>query len=211
MISFNRNFIKYFKVIDGERDSIGSASDLRDSEETPDDGIDEDEDEDFAQELTAIEIKLKEPSRVTKSKATIVSADDLLIGYVDGDKPLLCEEDEDLEKSPQVTHVSHQLPSLPILSSDVFASAPFRRPVSKSRKKLDKNDIESEDTKLVETTSGDEIDEEVARNMRAQVVKDSMVGPKDLFGSKPFSEQQLINVRLCSLLLVYSKLNLYFK
>ena len=197
MISFNLNpyVIKYIKVIEGERDSIGSASDLRDSEETPDDGIDEDEDEDFTQEVTAIEIK-KEP-RLSKPKPTIISSDDLLIGHVDGDKPLLCDEDEDIDKSPQISHSGHPLPALSALSSDVFASAPFRRPLSKARKKSNPNDMESEDTKLVETTtSGDEIDEEVARNMRAQVAKDSIVGPKDLFGSKPFTEQQLINVSL---------------
>lgn len=193
MISFNLNVIKYIKVIEGERDSIGSASDLRDSEETPDDGIDEDEDEDFTQEVTAIEIKMKEP-RLSKPKPMIISADDLLIGHVDGDKPLLCDEDEDVDKSPQVSHSGHSLPTLSSLSSDVFASAPFKRPLSKARKKSIPNEIESEDTKLVETTSGDEIDEEVARNMRAQVAKDSMVGPKDLFGSKPFTEQQLITV-----------------
>ncbi|XP_054166392.1 serine/threonine-protein kinase sel-5-like isoform X2 [Oppia nitens] len=181
---------------DGERDSIGSASDLRDSEETPDDGIDEDDDEeeDFAQEVTAIEIKMKDSSRQIKPKPVlVVDGDDLLIGHIDGDKPLLCDEDE--ESSPQVSHVdSHQMPSLSSLSNDVFASAPFRKPHSKSKKKNDKISIESEDIKLVETTtSGDEIDEEVARNMRAQVVKDSIVGPKDLFGSKPFNEQQLVN------------------
>ncbi|CAG2171192.1 unnamed protein product, partial [Oppiella nova] len=180
---------------EGERDSIGSASDLRDSEETPDDGIDEDEDdEDFAQEVTAIEIKLKEPSRGSKPKPTLISSDDLLIGHVDGDKPLLCEEEDD--SSPQVIHIagaSHHMPSLSTLSNDVFASAPFRKPHSKAKKKSDKTDMESEDIRLVETTtSGDEIDEEVARNLRAQVVKDSMVGPKDLFGSKPFTEQQLV-------------------
>ncbi|CAG2117008.1 unnamed protein product [Medioppia subpectinata] len=199
MISFNKSFIKYVKVIEGERDSIGSASDLRDSEETPDDGIDEDEDEDFAQEVTAIEIKLKEPSssRAPKPKPTLISSDDLLIGHIDGEKPLLCDEED--ETSPRVIHMTgggsggHHMPSLSSLSNDVFASAPFRKPHTKARKKSDKIDMESEDIRLVETTtSGDEIDEEVARNLRAQVVKDSMVGPKDLFGSKPFTEQQLV-------------------
>lgn len=141
--------------------------------------------------MTAIEIKMKEPLRVKpKPTTSLSSSDDLLIGHVDGDQPLLDEEDDEPEKSPQV------VPQLPSLSTDVFASAPFRKPL-RAKKKVDKSEVESEDVRLVETTtSGDEIDEEVARNLRAQVVKDSMIGPKDLFGSKPFNEQQLVNVSL---------------
>lgn len=187
---------------------------MRDSEETPDDGIDEDEDEEgFAtQEITAIEIKHKEPQRL-KCKQKVSTSDDLLIGHIDGDRPLLdCneeEEDDNNERdkcSPHSSQVTAIVQSVPSIASDVFASAPFRKPI-RSKKKVEKSDMESEGVKLMDTTtSGDEVDEEVARNLRAQVAKDTMSGGvKDSFGLKPFTEQHLV----CVLFAIFIILN-YF-
>lgn len=172
---------KYEKFVDAddepaERDSIGSASDLRDSENTQD--ADEEEGEDDAEELSTIEV------RKEIMKTQIISTDtDHLIGHHDGHKPLLDDDDED----------DRQGSALSATEPDIFAAAPFKLPL----KRGDKDDLYAEYDKpkpvnanLIESTE-DEVDEEVARNLLAQVAKDSIPGPEDLFGSKPFGEAQI--------------------
>ena len=182
----------------------------RDSEETADDDeVLEDDDEDDNEQEKQLSIELLSSTReligtnkpvssnkLMGSSIKSSSGTDIFIGHLDGSKPLL-DDDEfssetefGQEKSEDIITGGGVGVNIPDFSSDIFAAAPFKRPKKKSTEKKSQysHDVSDAGLKLIETgtSASDEIDEEVARILKAQVAKDNLPGIEDLFGSKPF-------------------------
>ncbi|RWS25733.1 AP2-associated protein kinase 1-like protein, partial [Leptotrombidium deliense] len=174
----------------GDHDSIGSASDLRDDgaddedddeEECEDDdeeeeNNDDDDIEEDSRQVTMIEVNQGSQSQhVVRINIHAKGANDVLIGHLDGHKPLLDDHDDEEDSDGDSRHI----------------------PLTETSEKPNLLDIDYEcnDKRVAIPISGSEedLDAEVERNLIGQVMRDTEckhhLANQDLFGSMPFDQQ----------------------
>ncbi|KAI1303686.1 AP2-associated protein kinase 1 [Halotydeus destructor] len=178
----------------GGRDSIGSASDIIDSDDSSDLNDDADDDADDDKETSEEDSEDDDQDDVAESSGQMkphhvtrlqVSSDLVFIGHGDGDKPLLIDNDDEDEEDESVIKQHSKTPLL--VEVDVV----------EERNVLNLEVVERTDQvvsrKNSRVTNGSDIDldAEVESNLICQVIRDisDTNATQDLFGSKPFDQQ----------------------